>query len=260
VASPNDFGVRGERPTHPELLDYLTRRFIEGGWSIKKLHKLILSSRSYQTASGHDAHKADRDARNDFYWRFDRRRLSAEEIRDTLLSVSGRLDSSMGGPHPFPEKPVTGYTQHRPFVAEGAAFDTNRRSIYLMQQRIRRHPYLDLFDGPDTNGTTDMRPVSITSLQALFLMNNEFVHEQADHLAVRVGMAYTGTAGRLSYAYRLLFGRAPAPEEAAWAQEFLRQSWLELGKTEVAFDQRNRYAWAGLMRVLLSSNEFFFVD
>jgi len=260
VASPNDFGVRGERPTHPELLDYLTRRFIEGGWSIKKLHRLILLSRTYQAASGYDSRNAAADARNDFYWRFDRQRLSAEEIRDATLFVSGQLDLSRGEAHPFPEKPVTGYTQHRPFVAEAASYDTNRRSVYLMQQRIRRHPYLDLFDGPDTNGSTDVRPVSITSLQALYLMNNEFVHRQADHLAVRVGMAYSEPAARLSYSYRLLFGREVTPEETTWAQQFLRESRLELDKTEIPFDQRNRQAWASLMRVLLSSNEFFFVD
>jgi hypothetical protein len=260
VASPNDFGVRGERPSHPELLDYLTTRFTEGGWSIKKLHKLILSSRSYQTASGHDANNAVKDARNKYYWRFDRRRLAAEEIRDTILWVSGRLDSSMGDAHPFPAKPVTGFTQHRPFVGDIAAHDTNRRSVYLMQQRIRRQPYLDVFDGPDTNGSTDVRPVSTTSLQALYLMNNAFVHEQADHLAVRVGMAYSDTTARLSYAYRLLFARPPAADETAWAREFLGQSRQELDQAGIPFDRRNRHAWASLMRVLLSSNEFFYVD
>jgi hypothetical protein len=217
-------------------------------------------SRAYQAASGYDSRNAAGDARNDFYWRFDRRRLSAEEIRDATLLVSGRLDPSMGEAHPFPAKPVTGYTQHRPFVAEAAAYDTNRRSIYLMQQRIRRHSYFDLFDGADTNGSTDVRPVSITSLQALYLMNNGFVHEQADHLAVRMGMAYSEPSARVGHAYRLLFGREVTPEETTWALQFLRQARLELDKTEIPLDQRNRHAWASLMRVLLSSNEFFFVD
>jgi hypothetical protein len=260
VGSSNDFGIRGERPSHPELLDYLATRFIESGWSIKRLHKLIISSRTYQTASGHDPANAVTDSRNRYCWRFDRRRLSAEEIRDAMLSLSGDLDSSMGDAHPFPAKPVTGFTQHRPFVADVAAYDTNRRSVYLMQQRIRRQPYLDLFDGADTNGSTDVRPVSTTSLQALYLMNNEFVHQQADHLAVRVGMAYSDTPGRLTYAYRLLFGRLPAADESTWAREFLLKSRGELEKAGVPSDLRNRQAWASLMRVLLSSNEFFYVD
>jgi hypothetical protein len=260
VASPNDFGVRGGRPTHPDLLDYLTSRFIEDGWSIKRLHKRILLSRTWQAASGHDEANAAKDARNDFYWRFDRRRLAAEEIRDAMLAASGELDLSMGGPHPFPAKPVTGFTQHRPFVADSADYNTNRRSVYLMQQRIGRHSYMDLFDGADTNSTTDVRPVSTTALQALFLMNNEFVHQQADRLAVRVGMAHTDTAARLGYAFRLLFARAPARDEVAWAAEFLSDSRNALEETNVEADLRNRRAWSSLMRVLLGSNEFFYLD
>ncbi len=260
VGSPNDFGVRGERPAHPDLLDYLTSRFVEDGWSLKKLHKRILLSRTWQAASGNNDANAVKDARNEYYWRFDRRRLSAEEIRDTMLALAGELDSSMGGAHPFPAKPVTGFTQHRPFVADSAEYNTNRRSVYLMQQRIRRHSYMDLFDGADTNSTTEVRPVNTTALQALFLMNNEFVHQQADRLAVRAGMAFTETGERLDYVFRLLYGRAPSPQESAWAAEFLSQARKALEETEVPADRRNRQAWSSLMRVLLSSNEFFYLD
>lgn len=259
VASPNDFGLRGQRPTHPELLDWLTVRFIESGWSIKKLNMLILTSRAWQSANWHDAANAEKDPNNEYYWRFDRRRLSAEELRDATLAVSGELDPGMGGAHPFPVKPVSGYTQHRPFVVE-AGYATNKRTVYLMQQRFRRMPYMELFDAADTNTTTDLRSQSTTALQALYMMNSDFVHEQAGKLAVRAGMAYDSTTERLDYAYRLLFGRGPDEQERAWASEFLSEARKAGAQAKVPEDEQNRTAWSSLMRVMLNSNDFLYVD
>ncbi|MBI4473439.1 MAG: DUF1553 domain-containing protein, partial [Acidobacteria bacterium] len=260
VGTPSDFGVRGERPTHPELLDYLAATFIENGWSIKKLHKMIVLSRTYRTASGHDAQNAEKDPNNKFNWRFDRRRLNAEELRDSMLLFSGELDPSMGGAHPFPSRPVTGFTQHRPFVAEPAAFQTNRRSIYMMQQRIRGIPIYDVFDGPDPNAMSDLRQSSTTALQALFLLNDEFVHKQADLLAVRVGMAHNTTSARLTLAYNLLYARPPTKQEIAAAEQFLGKYRGSLATTAVPAEEHNRQALAALMRVLLGTNEFLYVD
>ena len=123
------------------------------------------------------------DVANDFLWRFDRRRLDAESIRDTLLVVGGNLDRTPGGAHPFPAMAAWNFTQHNPFKA---VYDSDRRSVYLMTQRIQRHPYLALFDGPDTNASTAVRLTSTTPLQALFLMNDPFVHEQAKRFAARL--------------------------------------------------------------------------
>jgi hypothetical protein len=260
VATPDDFGARGEAPTHPELLDYLASRFLEGGWSVKKMHRLIMLSRAYQMASGDDAKNALKDSKNAWLWKFNRRRLDAEEIRDSLLAVSGNLDPAPGGEPPFPPEMSWKYTQHQPFIANETAFANNKRSIYLMQQRIRRQPFLDLFDGSDPNAVTGVRPLTTTALQALYTMNDPFFHEQSDALAVRVGMAYSSDTERLNYAYRLLYGRSPAPEEVRDARQFLGSARGSLAETAVPEYKKNREAWASLMRVLLSSNEFLTLD
>ena len=260
VATPDDFGARGEPPTHPELLDYLTSRFIESGWSIKKLHRIILLTRVYQMSSTHDAKDALKDSKNQYLWRFNRRRLDAEEIRDSFLSVSGNLDPAPGGEPPFTPEMTWRYTQHQPFVGKDQDFATNKRSVYLMQQRIRRQPFLDLFDGPDPNAVTGVRPVTTTALQALYTMNDPFFHAQADALAVRVGMAYGSELERLNYAFRLLYGRAPALEEVRECRTFLTQARASLGGTAVPEDRKNRESLAALMRVLMSSNEFVTLD
>ena len=260
VNSPNDFGARGEKPSHPELLDYLTARFIEDGWSLKKLHKRILLTRVYQNASGSDEANANKDPNNQFYWRFDRRRLAAEEVRDTLLALSGDLDPTVGGPHPFPPRGSYTFTQHKPFVGDPALYDTNRRSVYLLQQRFRRHPYLELFDGGDTNSTTPYRSRESTALQSLYFFNDEFLHKRADALAVRIGLAESTPAGRVQASYKLLFGRTPAPAELQAGTKYLTASRAAHDGAGISEDQRNRAALASYMRVLFATNEFFYVD
>jgi hypothetical protein len=129
-----------------------------------------------------------------------------------------------------------------------------------MQQRIRHQPTLELFDGPDPNSITGVRPVTTTALQALFTMNDPFFHEQADALALRVGMNYGSDLARLTYAYKLLFGRAPAADEIADGRQFLARARQSLEGASVPEDRRNREVWASLMRVLLASNEFLTLD
>jgi len=181
VATPNDFGTRGQPPTHPELLDFLARYFVDSGWSLKALHRLILLSHTWQLAStGGDLEK---DPNNELWSRAERRRLDAEAIRDTMLSVSGDLDLTPGGEHPFPAVHTWGFTQHNQFFA---LYDTPRRSVYQMQQRLRKHPFFALFDGADTNSSTGVRANSTTPLQSLFAMNDSFVHERANRLAARL--------------------------------------------------------------------------
>jgi hypothetical protein len=260
VATPDDFGARGEAPTHPELLDYLASRFVEDGWSIKKLNRRIMLTRAYQAASGNDEQDALKDSRNACLWRFNPRRLEAEEIRDSLLAMGGDLDPAPGGEQPFPQEMSWRYTQHTPFLGADAAYATKKRSVYLMQQRIRRQPFLELFDGADPNAETGVRPLTTTALQALYVMNDPFFHEQADALALRVGMSFGSDQERLSYAYKLLFGRAATSEELRDGRQYLTAARQALAATPVPESDRSRGAWSSLMRVLMAGNEFLTLD
>ncbi|WP_040546927.1 PSD1 and planctomycete cytochrome C domain-containing protein [Pedosphaera parvula] len=257
VDTPNDFGVRGKAPTHPELLDYLAGQFKKSGWSIKAMHKSIMLSAAYQLSSEERGDNAVVDANNDLFWRYNRRRLDAEEIRDAMLAVSGALDKTMGEEHPFPPENDWHFSQHKPFVA---VYETNKRSVYLMQQRIKKQPFLEVFDGADPNATTGARPISTTPIQALFMMNDKFVYEQADKLAVRIGLAQSTEGKRIDYAYHLVFGRPATPEEIKMGRDYLRDSRAALKETRVPTDQQPRAALASYARVLFSSNEFLYVD
>jgi len=257
VATPSNFGLRGDAPTHPELLDYLAARFVESGWSIKAIHRLILLSKTYQLSSAYQASDATRDPANKFYWRFDRRRLDAESIRDAMLAAAGNLDLTRPGAHPFPKIEDWHWTQHNPFKA---VYDSNHRSVYLMTQRIQRHPYLALFDAPDANTSTDVRADSTVPLQALYLMNNKFVQEQAAALAKRmVSMADT-TSERIRLAGELAWSRQPTAKEIKRAARFLEHYRKELADSGVAEAKCELETWTSYARVVLTANEFFYVD
>ena len=268
VPTPNDFGVRGIAPTHPELLDYLAAQFIADGWSFKKMHRRLMLSHVYQLSSNDLAaastnpqsairNPQSEDANNTWLWRFNRRRLDAEEIRDAMLAVSGALDRNTTDAHPFPPESSWRYSQHNPFVA---AYEHNGRGVYLMQQRIRAHPQLSIFDGADTNAALGQRVPSTTPLQALFMMNDPFVHKQADNFAVRVGMAFAEDAKRIEYAYRLAFGRQPSADEISKGLAYLRDIRSDLAAIKLPDEEQTRAALASYLRVLLSSSEFIFVD
>ncbi len=255
VATPNDFGSRGQPPTHPELLDWLAARFIEAGWQIKPLHRLIMLSDVYQRASSAvSSSRHDADPENHLYWRFERRRLSAEELRDSLLEVCGQLDRAPAGPHPFPPESSWSFTQHNPFNAE---YETHKRGLYMMVQRNRRDPFLTLFDGADPNATTPARQETTVPTQALFVLNASFFHEQSAKLADRL-LAEAGEANRLELAFRRVLQRSPTPAERDRARRFLTAYTNELRGVPPA--QRPRLAWAAWARVLLGSNEFLYLD
>lgn len=257
VPTPNDFGTRGLPPTHPELLDWLTSRFVESGYSVKALHKFIMLSRAYRLAAANTPANLAIDPKNEFLWRFDRRRLDSDEIRDSVLAVSGKLDPAPGAAHPFPPMREWRYTQHKQFTA---VYETDRRSVYLMQQRIRKHPLLEVFDPPDPNVSTAARGQSITPLQALSMMNSEFLHTHADQLAVRVGMARQDTPGRIQHAYRLAYGRPATPAELVEGAAYIARAQAALKSSGIEPERQPRAALASYMRVLLASDEFFFVD
>jgi hypothetical protein len=260
VSTENDFGTRGQHPTHPELLDWLATRFIESGWSIKAMHRLIMASAAYQQASQHDARSAELDPDARLLWRFNRRRLSAEEIRDAMLFVSGDLDRSMGGEHQFPPVETWNFTQHTPFYG---VYPINRRSVYLMQQRLKRHPFLGLFDGADANVSTARRELTTVPTQALFLMNNEFVHERSASLAKRWLDSTNPSSERISELFVITLGRPATIDEIAEANQFVETYQSAAGSEPLGnqtTDQRRQAAWSAFIRTLLTRNEFLFVD
>ncbi len=253
--TPSDFGKQGTPPTHPELLDWLALRFMDSGWSIKHMHRLILVSSAYQMSVEENESHARIDVDNRYLWRFERQRLDAESIRDTILAVSGGLDRTPGAGHPFPAQKSWDFTQHKPFKA---VYEGDCRSVYLMTQRIQRHPYLALFDGPDTNASTARRITSTTPLQALYFMNDPLVHEQAAKFASRLLSERSDDAGRIEFAYLLLFARPPAADEHARALDYLTQIGEKLPSTPA--DERAAKCWESLVRALWMSNEFVYVN
>jgi hypothetical protein len=257
VETPNDFGHQGKPPSHPELLDYLAAQFVKSGWSIKAMHRLILQSHTWQLASSVSPDGMRLDPNNELFGHFPRRRLSAEELRDTLLVVSGQLDETRPTPHPFPPENTWGWTQHNPFVA---AYDSSKRSIYLMQQRLRKNPYLALFDGADPSSSTGVRLMSTTPLQALFLMNGPLAHSASSGLAERIRAASAAEGERIEFAHRLLFGRTAEAEEVAACGEFLETYRQRLTSLGTPAERIDAVAWEALARTLLSSNELAFVD
>ncbi len=257
VSTSNDFGMRGERPSHPELLDWLASRFRASDYSVKSMHRLIMNTAAYQRASDYNATAVVRDPDARLLWRFNRRRLSAEEIRDAMLFVSGNLDRSMGGEHDFPAVETWGFTQHNPFYG---VYPTNRRSVYLMQQRLRRHPFLGLFDGADTSASTSRRELTTVPTQALFLMNNPFVYEQAAAFANRVFALTEDDSQFIERAYQIAFGRPATTDECDEVRSFLtayREAAIDM---HLLAADRDRIAREALARTLLTRNEFLFVD
>ena len=246
VKSTSDFGIRGDRPTHPELLDFLASEFMANGWSVKSLHRLIMTSQTYRLASADAPTNSQIDPENNLLWRANRRRLDAEQIRDSILTFSGQIDRSPGGRHPFGHHLTYFYRQHEPFQE---SYPTNRRSVYVMRQRIQKDPYLDLFDGPDGNVSLGQRKSTTTTLQALYLMNSEFIGEQARRIADRLISEESSNEQKITSLYRKIFGRRPHTEERDQIRRYFGRRSESLTAT-----------WTGLVRSMLSSNEFLFVE
>jgi hypothetical protein len=257
VATPSNFGTRGEPPTHPELLDYLADRLVRSGWSMKALHRDIVLSKTYRLASTPDPANSSKDPANRWYWRHDRLRLDAEETRDALLAVAGRLDLHRPGPHPFPPPEKWTWTQHNAFKE---VYSSSHRSVYVMTQRLQRHPFLGLFDAPDTNTSTDQRTSSTVPPQALFLMNNAFVAEQAKAFARRVTAEAPDPGRWVDRAARLAWGRPATPAERERAGRYLDSCRACLAEAGVPAESRDLEARASYARVLLCSNEFVYLD
>jgi hypothetical protein len=239
VDTPDNFGKMGDPPSDPELLDYLATSFVKNGMSIKKLHREILLSSVYQLSTETSAENAEKDGANRLYWRANRQRLDAEAIRDSLLFVSGSLDlKKTGGP------------------STDFADDNFRRTVYCKISRYRLDNFLQVFDYPNPSFTAEQRFTTNVPLQRLYFMNSSFVYKQADAFARRVNDEANDTA-RIQKAYRILFGRAPSEAEMKAAIEFF-EAHPEAPGEQVAGQPST--AWKEYARVLLSSNEFEFVN
>jgi hypothetical protein len=238
VATPSDFGEQGEQPSHPELMDWLAAQLVENGWSLKRLHRMIVTSAVYMQDSRYDEARAKIDRENVFLWRYTPRRLEAEPIRDTLLAVSGRLDVSMFGP---------------------GKLDPNmrRRSIYFFIKRSQLIPSMMLFDWPEHLVGIGGRATTTTAPQALLFMNSQLGRESAAGLALRVG-GEQRSEGRIRRAYKLVLGRAPSPDETRLAVDFLacqRSRYSEGGTPEP-----EHRALADFCQALLSMSETIYVQ
>jgi cytochrome c553 len=257
VATPSNFGTRGAAPTHPALLDWLAHEFVASGWSIKSLHRAILSSRTYQMSSTANPAALSIDPENRLYWRHDRRRLDAESLRDALLSIAGTLELDPPAAHPFPPLNEWHWTQHSPFKT---IIPSNKRSVYLMTQRLQRHPYLMLFDGPDTNYSTGARTEATVPLQALFFLNNPLLADQARGFAARIVAASSDPQVRVQAATQWAWARTAEIAETERALAYLEAVRQELTNTGCTSDEIELATWTSYARVLLSANEFLYVD
>ncbi|MBP89691.1 MAG: hypothetical protein CMJ64_23785 [Planctomycetaceae bacterium] len=226
VETPSDFGVNGGRPSHPELLDWLAAQFMANGWSLKKLHRRILTSATWRQSSEFDARAASVDANNRLLWRFAPRRLDAETTRDAMLFASGELNRRLGGPS-FQPFTTTKFNTTFYHLFDKGEPEFNRRTIYRMHINTGRDPLLDALDCPAPSVLTPRRRQTITPLQALGLMNDTFVLRQARKLAERIERNETGPNQQVTAAWQRTLGRDPEAEEIAHAANVLRGSDLQ---------------------------------
>jgi hypothetical protein len=280
VATSSDFGVRGEAPSHPELLDWLASEFVAGGWRLKPLHRLIVTSAAYRQSSRPSAKLAGDDPENSLFGRMSRRRLDAEGIRDSVLFVSGELNPRMGGPGVFAplEKEIKDLIFTEAEVVDLWPVNRDpseclRRSLYLFRKRNVRYPLFDAFDAPDTQNACPRRDTSTHALQALVLLNSDFAAGRAKVLAGRV-LRESGVSSqdRIKRAYQAVLARDPKPSEIERAESFLK-SQADLVESQIraggkcsrpageipTMRSAEAAAWVDFALAMLNCNEFLYV-
>ncbi len=263
VRSPNNFGFTGERPTHPELLDWLASEFIDSGWSAKHIHRLILMSRTWRQSSLHPkaAEYAERDSANKFWWRANRRRLDAESLRDSMLAASGEIDLRVGGEGFKPSissEALEGFSQKDAVWHASPAAEQRRRSLYIYVSRSLMPPMMTAFDQCDTTLPCGQRDVTTVPTQALAMMNNEFVHARSESLADRVLSSAAAQDKQIEFAWMFALERKPTEDERQLATQHLKSQINNFKSVDAAFAESR--ALASLCHVLLNSNEFLYVD
>jgi cytochrome c553 len=244
VRTPSNFGKLGERPTHPKLLDHLASRLVAEGWSLKAMHRRIMLSATYQLSSQLNAQDFDKDPENKLLWRMNRRRLEVEVWRDALLAVGGQLDSTVGGPS-----------------VDLASPKNCRRTFYAVISRHDLNPLLRLFDFPDPNISSEERAVTTVPLQQLFVLNSEFMARSATALSDRLtSVAEEENASRIRRAFVLLYGRPATSKELDLGLQYLADTETTDGITGENRTGRLLTQWEKYAQVLLSANEFLYVD
>jgi hypothetical protein len=282
VATPGDFGRMGARPTHPELLDYLASYFVDNGWSIKKVHRLILLSNAYQEASDYQPKIAEADPDNKLLWRYPRRRMEAEAIRDSMLATSGLLNPQQGGPGVYPPVPPGLITELSATAVAGGwrtekdPAQSDRRSIYIFVRRNLPYPLLQEFDTANTFESCDYRKNTVTAPQSLDLLNNELVVDWARSLAGRVlNDSGLKPEAQVDRAFHLAYGRGASAEEQKTAEDFLAKQMPIMAQRLAGDDQakpplptnlpagvapERAAAFVDLCHMLLDSNEFLYIN
>ncbi|HET6879151.1 MAG TPA: PSD1 and planctomycete cytochrome C domain-containing protein [Pirellulales bacterium] len=272
VETDNDFGTQGSLPSHPELLDWLAQRFIDGGWSLKSLHRLIVTSATYRQSSAYRIDLAEVDPANRLLARMPRLRLDAETIRDVALSASGLLSGELGGPGVYPPQPegIYRFTQQVKFWKESTGDDRYRRGLYVFFWRSSPYPFLMTFDAPDANTACTRRARSNTPLQALTLANDRVFVEAAQALAARVlhDAPSPNDEERIRYLFALCFARQPAAKESARLLELLNRERASFAASPSeaervaglcrieAIPVAEAAAWTSLARVAINLDEF----
>ena len=257
IRSTNDFGMLGTPPTHPELIDWLAIEFINSGWRMKKMHKLIMTSNTYRMSSQSNNRYIQQDPNNELFWRFNMRRLAAEEIRDTILWITGKLNYKMGGPSVFPEVPKDVLaTSSRPGAVWGKSIpkEANRRSVYVKIKRSLLVPILNQFDQANTDSTCPVRFSTTVPTQSLMMLNGKFINDQA--LAFANRMRWEGgitVQDRVQFGLRLVLCREPEPSEIKRALTFIQElEQHENVSTEIAL--------ARFALLALNLNELIYID
>jgi hypothetical protein len=243
VRTPSNFGKLGDRPTHPDLLDYLAARFVASGWSIKAMHREIMLSAAYQQSSAYDAPKATVDPENFLLWRMNRRRLDVEAWRDGILAVAGTLDHTIGGPS-----------------SNLADADNHRRTLYGSVSRHKLDELLRLFDFPDPNLTSDKRTVTTVPQQQLFALNDEFMVRNARALAGQIAPAGDSDESRVRAAYIRLYCREPNQREMQMAAAYLHANDRQPSDDSQTHAGQKLTRWERYAQALLAANEFMYVD
>ena len=268
VGTPNDFGMQREPETHRELLDWLAATFVEQGWSLKKMHRLMMLSSAYQQATTFNEQAAQTDPGNHSLWHFRRRRLTGEELRDAVLQVSGKLNLQMYGPSVYPEIPaeLTGWKRNESEDRQ------NRRSIYVYVKRKLRFPLFQAFDMPDTHESCGRRSVTTTAPQALNLLNDPALLRAAQAFAGRLGQQAGTLDQQLSLAYQLAYHRSPTAAQLQAARAFIQRQAvfarerlsagapLALPVPAITGDQAEAAALVDFCHALFNSNEFVYVN
>ncbi len=255
VRSSNDFGFQGDRPTHPLLLDYLAKRFVDGGWRMKELHREIMLSKTYQMSNVFREDAFDKDPLNQLFWRFEMRRLTAEEVRDSILAVNRRLNlKKMYGPSVYTKlsaEVLAGQSIPGAGWGDSSPEDQLRRSIYIHVKRSLRVPILDSFDVADTDSTCPVRFNTTQPTQALGLLNSEFTHGEAEEFAKLVAGMHSDLRGQVMAVLSRVIQREPDPADVDEGVALIEQ-WRE---KEMSDQQSLKY----YCLLAFNLNEFIFI-